>query len=150
MCVCVCVLALAFVHQTLAKLASFKSIFGDTVTKQGKPDERDGSPVSLHDTADTADADAERLRVAAADDLEAERGVSWSSLLKNGGGLKFEKSIEEKRAEISRDDNYKVLDPLAKRGGKGGDVDIRKSQHRRRLQGDDSDRGRGGRRPEKW
>ena len=145
-----CVLALAFVHQTLAKLASFKSIFGDTVTKQGKPDERDGSPVSLHDTADTADADAERLRVAAADDLEAERGVSWSSLLKNGGGLKFEKSIEEKRAEISRDDNYKVLDPLAKRGGKGGDVDIRKSQHRRRLQGDDSDRSRGGRRPEKW
>jgi len=123
-------------------------MFGETAAKQEKNTDRDSSDASSPDVVDTADADAERLRVAAADDLEAERGVSWSSLLKNSGGLKFEKSIEEKRAEISRDDNYKVVDPLAK-GGQGGDVDMRKSQHRRRLQGDDGDR-RGGRRPDKW
>ena len=122
-------------------------MFGETARKQEKADELNAS----QDDVDTADADAERLRVAAADDLEAERGVSWSSLVNNSGGLKFEKSIEEKRAEISRDDDYKVLDPLA-RGGSGADIDLRKSQHRRRLQGDSGDRGdrRGGRRQEKW
>lgn len=124
-------------------------MFGET--KREKTIERDSSAASSPDAVDAADADAERLRVADADDLEAERGVSWSSVLKSGEGLKFEKSIEEKRAEISRDDNYKVLDPLAK-GGQGGDIDMRKSQHRRRLQGDDGDRGdrRGGRRQDKW
>ena len=122
-------------------------MFGEKSTKTKPTSEPDGPAGSSQDLADTADADAERLRVAAADDLEAERGVSWSSLVKDGGGLKFEKSIEEKRAELSRDDDYKVLDPLAK-GGRGGDVDLRKSQHRRRLQGDEG--GRGSHRKEKW
>ena len=89
--------------------------------------------------------------------LQAEKGgASWRSLIETSGGLKFEKSIEEKRAEISRDDNYKVLDPLARDGKPGQDsasnIDMRKSQHRRRLQGDDGrkrDRGHG-RREEKW
>ena len=54
--------------------------------------------------------------------LQAEKGgASWRSLIETSGGLKFEKSIEEKRAEISRDDNYKVLDPLARDGKPGQD-----------------------------
>lgn len=140
---------LACVLQTLAKLASFKNMFGEKAKREAKREEHDRFAGTSHDGVDAADADAERLRVAAADDLEAERGISWRSLVRDGGGLKFEKSIEEKRAEISRDDDYKVLDPLAE-AGFGGEVDLRKSQHRRRLQGDHSDHGRGGRVKEKW
>ena len=39
------------------------------------------------------------------DDLEAEKGgASWRNLVGQGQGLKFEKTVEERRAELRRDD----------------------------------------------
>lgn len=85
------------------------------------------------------------------DDLEAEKGgASWRNLVGQGQGLKFEKTVEERRAELRRDDDYKTFDPLAKDGRAG--VDMRKSQHRRRLDEGVAEREGSGRRDRaaKW
>ena len=85
------------------------------------------------------------------DDLEAEKGgASWRNLVEQGQGLKFEKTVEERRAELRRDDDYKTFDPLAKDGRAG--VDMRKSQHRRRLDEGVAEREGSGRRDRaaKW
>ena len=111
------------------------------------------------------------------DDLESEgSGASWRAITASTS-LKFEKTLEERRAvsiihfffalilqiaysskifvnfnhvqEIRRDDNYAVLDPLAK-DGEAGDLDMRKSQHRRRLEGQRHRRAGRGNEKDKW
>eukprot|EP01048_Picozoa_sp_COSAG05_P000705 COSAG05_NODE_20_length_33177_cov_336.302639_22_plen_179_part_00 len=69
------------------------------------------------------------------DDLDSESsGAAWRMAAKSS--LKFEKTLEERRAELRRDDNYKVEDSLLQgREDRVADIDMRKTQERRRLEG---------------
>ena len=145
-------------QDTLAKLASFKTGFGGGLGSVSMPvdDDDDSAGGMISDDDSKADADAERLRVAKTGDLEEDGdGTSWRIALASGGGLTFEKSIEEKRAEILRDDNCVVSDSLKAGGRDGAGLDMRKTQHQLRLNGDDGRKGEGkssgrGSRDDRW
>ena len=53
-----------------------------------------------------------------------------------GGGLSFKKTAAEEAAEKANDDHYVVVDTLAGADGTGEEIDMAKTQRRRRLDGE--------------
>jgi peptidyl-prolyl cis-trans isomerase SDCCAG10 len=124
-------------QDTMAKLAAFSASFKKSIAVEpaGKPGVAEQEQDSREDWTGIAQLPAgEKGLEGDADLLEDEKDIAGSGFFAAASsGLKFVKTLEEKRAEIHRDDNYVTTDPL--NDGSGKDINLRKTQHRRRLDG---------------
>ena len=144
---------------TLARLASFKSSLlslgpveeeeeqaGEKEEEQeeegkkeeGKEEERKDDDVGREGDygGHTREGETAGAKLMDMLDVGDEAGVSWKAL--GSTSLKFTKTLEERRSEIRRDNDYDSYDPLAEKGE--ADVDLTKTQHKRRLAGETSRR----------
>lgn len=119
-------------QDTLAKLAAFKSSFKKTVKAAPAKTAGVAKEAGKVDWTGIEQLPAEARGLEGDADLLDEDKDAAGLFAAASAGLTFVKTLEEKRAEIHRDDNYKTHDPL--KDGSGETVDLRRSQHKRRLE----------------